>query len=150
MSSRTIEILLVEDNPGDARLTLEAFKEGKVLNHLSVVNDGVEALAFLRREGPYAGAKTPDLILLDLNLPRKSGREVLAEIKHDERLKTIPVVVLTTSSDEQDIARAYDNHANCYLTKPVELDQFLRVVHSIENFWLTLVKLPASGGTSGG
>lgn len=150
MSSRTIEILLVEDNPGDARLTLEAFKEGKVLNHLSIVKDGVEALAFLRREGPYAGVKTPDLILLDLNLPRKSGREVLAEIKHDERLKTIPVVVLTTSSDEQDIARAYDNHANCYLTKPVELDQFLRVVHSIENFWLTLVKLPANGATSGG
>jgi CheY-like chemotaxis protein len=145
MSSRTIEILLVEDNPGDARLTLEAFKEGKVLNNLSVAKDGVEALAFLRREGRYAEAKTPDLILLDLNLPRKSGREVLAEIKGDEQLRMIPVVVLTTSADEQDIARAYSNHANCYLTKPVDLDQFLRVVHSIENFWLTLVKLPAAG-----
>jgi CheY-like chemotaxis protein len=110
-----------------------------------VAKDGVEALAFLRREGRYAEAKTPDLILLDLNLPRKSGREVLAEIKGDEQLRMIPVVVLTTSADEQDIARAYSNHANCYLTKPVDLDQFLRVVHSIENFWLTLVKLPAAG-----
>jgi len=150
MSSRTIEILLVEDNPGDARLTLEAFKEGKVLNHFTVVQDGVEALAYLRRKGAYADAKTPDLILLDLNLPRKSGREVLTEIKQDEQLKTIPVVVLTTSSAEEDVARAYGNHANCYLTKPVELDQFLRVVHSIENFWLTFVRLPTSGGTDGG
>jgi chemotaxis family two-component system response regulator Rcp1 len=142
MNSRTIEILLVEDNPGDARLTLEAFKEGKVLNHLTVMKDGVEALAYLRREGSYSGARMPDLILLDLNLPRKSGREVLAEIKADERLKTIPVVVLTTSADEQDVARAYSQHANCYITKPVDLEQFLRVVHSIEDFWLTLVSLP--------
>jgi len=146
MSSRTVEILLVEDNPGDARLTLEAFKEGKVLNNFSVVKDGVEALAFLRREGPYAEVKTPDVILLDLNLPRKSGREVLAEIKRDERLKTIPVVVLTTSSAEEDVARSYNDHANCYLTKPVDLEQFLRVVQSIENFWLTFVRLPTGGG----
>ena len=144
MNSRTIEILLVEDNPGDARLTLEAFKEAKVLNHMAVVRDGVEALAYLRRQGPHAGAKTPDLILLDLNLPRKSGREVLSEIKSDERLKTIPVVVLTTSADDQDVARAYSQHANCYLTKPVDLEQFLRVIHSIEDFWLTLVRLPAT------
>ncbi len=145
MSSRTIEILLVEDNPGDARLTLEAFKEGKVLNNLTVMKDGVEALAYLRRQGGYASAKVPDLILLDLNLPRMSGREVLMEIKGDERLKTIPVLVLTTSADEQDVARAYSQHANCYITKPVDLEQFLRVVHSIEDFWLTLVRLPATG-----
>lgn len=145
MNSRTIEILLVEDNPGDARLTLEAFKEGKVLNNLTVMKDGVEALAYLRRQGAYGSAKVPDLILLDLNLPRMGGREVLMEIKRDERLKTIPVVVLTTSSDEQDVARAYSQHANCYITKPVDLEQFLRVVHSIENFWLTLVRLPATG-----
>jgi|SRR5579864_1686787 chemotaxis family two-component system response regulator Rcp1 len=143
MSSRTIEILLVEDNPGDARLTLEAFKEGKVLNHFTVVKDGVEALAFLRRQGPHAKAKRPDLILLDLNLPKKSGREVLAEIKTDEGLKNIPVVVLTTSAAEEDIERAYSHHANCYITKPVDLEQFLRAVHSIENFWLSLVKLPS-------
>jgi len=144
MSSRIIEILLVEDNPGDARLTLEAFKEGKVLNHITVARDGVEALAYLRRQGPHSGAKTPDLILLDLNLPKKSGREVLAEIKEDEQLKSIPVVVLTTSADKEDIARAYSHHANCYVTKPVDLEQFLRAVHSIENFWLTLVRFPAS------
>jgi CheY-like chemotaxis protein len=148
MNLRPIEILLVEDNPGDARLTLEAFKEGKVLNRLTVVKDGVEALAYLRRQEPYASAKAPDLILLDLNLPRKSGREVLAEIKVDERLKTIPVVVLTTSEDTQDVARAYSQHANCYITKPVDLEQFLRVVQSIENFWLTLVKLPPTGENS--
>ena len=146
MNSRTIEILLVEDNPGDARLTLEAFKEGRVLNNLVVMKDGVEALAYLRRRAPYAAAKTPDLILLDLNLPRKSGREVLAEIKSDEQLKVIPVVVLTTSADDQDVARAYNEHANCYITKPVDLEQFLRVVHSIEDFWLTLVRLPEKGG----
>jgi two-component system, chemotaxis family, response regulator Rcp1 len=145
MNSRTIEILLVEDNPGDARLTLEAFKEGRVLNNLVVMKDGVEALAYLRRRAPYAAAKTPDLILLDLNLPRKSGREVLAEIKTDEQLKVIPVVVLTTSADDQDVARAYNEHANCYITKPVDLEQFLRVVHSIEDFWLTLVRLPEKG-----
>lgn len=143
MSSRTIEILLVEDNPGDARLTVEAFKEGRVLNNLNVVHDGVEALAYLRREGRYANAAQPDLILLDLNLPKKDGREVLEEIKADERLMKIPVIVLTTSAAEEDIARAYTRHANCYITKPVDLDHFLRVVQSIESFWLTLVKLPA-------
>jgi two-component system, chemotaxis family, response regulator Rcp1 len=140
--SRPIEILLVEDNEGDARLTLEAFKEGKVMNNLTVVRDGVEALAFLRHEGQYAGATQPDLILLDLNLPRKDGREVLAEIKDDERLKRIPVVVLTTSGAQEDVAKAYGHHANCYVTKPVDLDQFLRVIQSIETFWLSLVKLP--------
>jgi chemotaxis family two-component system response regulator Rcp1 len=142
MTSRTIEILLVEDNPGDARLTLEAFKEGKVLNNFTVINDGAEALAYLRREGPYANAVQPDLILLDLNLPKKDGREVLAEIKADERLKQVPVVVLTTSAAPEDVAGAYGSHANCYVTKPVNLDDFLRVIQSIESFWLTLVKLP--------
>jgi CheY-like chemotaxis protein len=142
MSSRAIEILLVEDNPGDARLTLEAFKEGKVLNNLTVMKDGVEALAYLRRQEPYANSAQPDLILLDLNLPKKDGREVLSEIKADERLRKIPVVVLTSSAAEEDVARAYSRHANCYITKPVDLDQFLRVVHSIESFWLSLVKLP--------
>jgi two-component system, chemotaxis family, response regulator Rcp1 len=140
--SRPIEILLVEDNEGDARLTLEAFKEGKVMNNLTVVRDGVEALAYLRHEGQYAGATQPDLILLDLNLPRKDGREVLAEIKDDEHLKRIPVVVLTTSGAQEDVAKAYGSHANCYVTKPVDLDQFLRVIQSIETFWLSLVKLP--------
>ena len=142
MNSRTIEILLVEDNPGDARLTLEAFKEGKVLNNIKVIGDGVEALAYLRRQGQYAGSIQPDLILLDLNLPKKDGREVLAEIKSDERLKKIPVVVLTTSAAEEDVVRAYGSHANCYITKPVELDNFLRVIQSIESFWLSLVKFP--------
>ena len=138
----TIEILLVEDNPGDARLTLEAFKEGKVINNLSVVHDGIEALAFLRRQGQYADVPVPDLILLDLNLPRMDGRQVLAEIKTDPQLMNIPVVVLTTSASQDDIERAYSSHANCYITKPVDLDQFLRVVQSIESFWLSLVKLP--------
>lgn len=143
MNSRTIEILLVEDNPGDARLTLEAFKEGKVLNNIKVIGDGVEALAYLRRQGPeYANSVQPDLILLDLNLPKKDGREVLAEIKSDENLKKIPVVVLTTSADQEDVARAYGSHANCYITKPVELEQFLNVVQSIDSFWLSLVRLP--------
>jgi two-component system, chemotaxis family, response regulator Rcp1 len=143
MTPRTIEILLVEDNPGDVRLTLEAFKGGRVLNNFAVVHDGVEALAYLRQEGPYANSVAPDLILLDLNLPKKDGREVLAEIKADERLMKIPVVILTTSAADEDIAQAYHAHANCYITKPVDLDQFLRVVHSIESFWLTLVKLPS-------
>jgi len=142
MTRRAIEILLVEDNPGDVRLTLEAFKEGRVLNNFTVMNNGVEALAYLRRQGRYENAVPPDLILLDLNLPKKDGREVLAEIKADERLMKIPVVVLTTSAAEEDVARAYSAHANCYITKPVDLDQFLRVAHSIESFWLTLVKLP--------
>ena len=146
MISNTIEILLVEDNPGDARLTLEAFKEAKVINNLTVVNDGAEALAYLRRQGAYADAVVPDLVLLDLNLPKIDGRQVLAEIKADEALKRIPVVVLTTSASQDDISRAYGSHANCYITKPVDLDQFLRVVQSIESFWLSLVKLPAANG----
>jgi two-component system, chemotaxis family, response regulator Rcp1 len=140
--SRPIDILLVEDNPGDVRLTIEALKDGKVRNRLNVAADGVEALAFLRREGKYADAPRPDVILLDLNLPKKDGREVLAEIKEDEELRRIPVVVLTTSSSEQDILRTYNLHANCYITKPVDLDQFIQVVRGIEDFWLTIVKLP--------
>jgi CheY-like chemotaxis protein len=143
MSSRAIEILLVEDNPGDARLTLEAFKEGRVLNNLTVIHDGADALAYLRREGPYSNATQPDLVLLDLNLPKKDGREVLEEVKSDERLRNIPIVVLTTSTSPDDVSRAYGSHANCYITKPVDLDQFLRVVQSIESFWLSLVKLPS-------
>lgn len=143
MNSRTIEILLVEDNPADARLTLEAFKEGKMLNNVTTIEDGVEALAYLRQQGPsYPNAVKPDLILLDLNLPRKDGREVLAEIKADERLRKIPVVVLTTSAAEEDIERAYGSHANCYITKPVELDQFLSAVRLIDSFWVQLIKLP--------
>ncbi|HEY6199933.1 MAG TPA: response regulator [Candidatus Binatia bacterium] len=136
------KILLVEDNPGDVRLTMEALKEGRILNEISVVEDGVEAIAYLRRAGKYAAATRPDLILLDLNLPRKDGREVLEEIKEDAELKKIPVVVLTTSAAERDILRAYNLHANCYITKPVDLEQFMRVVQSIEDFWLTIVKLP--------
>lgn len=137
-----IEILLVEDNPGDVRLTREALKEGKILNNLNVVTDGVEAIAFLRREGNYTSAPRPELILLDLNLPKKDGREVLAEIKRDPDLKLIPVVILTSSAAEQDIVKSYNLHANCYVTKPVDLDQFIEVVKSIENFWLAVVKLP--------
>ena len=143
MMVRPIEILLVEDNPGDIRLTKEALKEAKVLNTLTVVQDGVEALTCLRRQGQYADAKRPDLILLDLNLPRKDGREVLAEIKNDEALKFIPVVILTTSQDEQDVLKSYGLHANCYITKPVELEQFISVVKAIEDFWLGIVVLPS-------
>src|SRR5438067_6920342 len=135
-----IGILLVEDNPGDVRLTVEALKEGKVLNTLSVARDGVEALAFLRRAGKHGDAPRPDLILLDLNLPKKDGREVLAEIKADESLKRIPVVVLTTSQAEQDILKSYNLHANCYIIKPVDLEQFIGVLKSIESFWLTIVR----------
>ncbi|HXE74057.1 MAG TPA: response regulator [Candidatus Xenobia bacterium] len=142
---KPIEILLVEDNPGDVRLTLEALKEAKVSNNLNVVADGVEALAFLRRQGKHSEAPRPDLVLLDLNLPRKDGREVLGEIKQDEALKRIPVVVLTTSRAEEDILKSYDLHANCYITKPVDLERFLTVVKSIEDFWLTVVKLPPNG-----
>ena len=142
-TTRPIEILLVEDNPGDVRLTIEAFKEGKVCNNLNVAADGVEALSFLRREGRHGGAPRPDLILLDLNLPRMDGREVLAEIKQDPQLMRIPVVVLTTSKAEEDILRTYTLHANCYITKPVDLEQFITVVKSIDDFWLTVVKLPA-------
>ena len=142
MNDAVIDILLVEDNPGDARLTIEAFKEAKVANRLSHVLDGVEAIAFVRREGKYTEAPRPDLILLDLNLPRKDGREVLAELKSDDKYKRIPVVVLTTSQSEEDIYRVYHLHANCYVSKPVDLNQFMRVVRSIEDFWLTIVKLP--------
>jgi len=141
---RPAELLLVEDNPGDVRLTREALGESKLNNNLSVVVDGVEAMAFLRREGKYAAAPRPDLILLDLNLPKKSGREVLAEIKDDPSLRRIPVVVVTSSEAEQDIFATYNLHVNCYVTKPVDLDQFIKVVRSIETFWLTIVKLPAT------
>jgi two-component system, chemotaxis family, response regulator Rcp1 len=139
----SIQVLLVEDNPGDVRLTKEALKEGKLLNQLTVVGDGVEALSFLRKEGKYADALQPELILLDLNLPKKDGREVLAEIKADPSLRRIPVVVLTTSSAEEDILKIYDLHANCYITKPVDLEQFMGVVKSIEDFWVSVVKLPS-------
>jgi chemotaxis family two-component system response regulator Rcp1 len=143
MSKETIEVLLVEDNPGDVRLTREALKEGRLLNNVSVVGDGVEALTFLRRGGKYVGAPQPDLILLDLNLPKKDGREVLAEIKSDPNLRRIPVVVLTTSAAEEDILKTYDLHANCYITKPVDLEQFMRVIKSIEDFWVSIVRLPS-------
>jgi len=143
---KPIDILLVEDNPGDVRLTQEAFKEGKVRNSLHVVADGVEALAFLRKEGAHADAPRPDIILLDLNLPKKDGREVLAEIKEDPDLKRIPVVILTISQAEQDILKSYNLHANCYITKPVGLEQFMTVVRSVEGFWLTIVKLPPDDG----
>jgi two-component system, chemotaxis family, response regulator Rcp1 len=139
---RPFDILLVEDNPGDARLLVEAFKEGTTRNKLSVVRDGVEALSFLRQEGKYADALRPDLILLDLNLPKKDGREVLMEVKKDMKLRRIPVVVLTTSKADDDISKTYDLHANCYITKPVDFEEFTKVVRSIENFWLTIVKLP--------
>ena len=141
---RPAEVLLVEDSPGDVRLTREALKEGKVRNNLSVVSDGVEAMEFLRREGKYRDAPRPDIVLLDLNMPRKDGREVLAEMKSDEQLKRIPVVVLTTSEAEQHILRTYELHANCYLTKPVDLEQFISIVKSVEDFWLTIVQLPRS------
>ena len=140
-----IEILLVEDNAGDARLALEALKDSKVLNNVNVVGDGVEAMAFLHRQGIYAKSPRPDLVLLDLNMPKKDGREVLAEIKSDDGLKRIPVVILTTSKAEEDIARSYDLHANCYISKPIDLEQFMKVVKSIEDFWLTIVRLPPKG-----
>ena len=137
-----VEILLVEDNAGDVRLTKEALKEGKVYNNLHWAKDGVEALEFLRREGKHAKAPRPDIILLDLNLPKKDGREVLSEIKSDDQLKHIPVVILTTSKAEQDVLRSYKLHANCYITKPVDLGKFIVVVQSIDRFWLTVVTLP--------
>jgi two-component system, chemotaxis family, response regulator Rcp1 len=140
-----IEILLVEDNPGDADLAREALENSKIRNTLHVVGDGEEAMAFLRQSGKYETAPRPDLILLDLNLPRKDGREVLAEIKSDEHLKRIPVVILTISKDEEDILRSYNLHANCFITKPIDLHQFLHVVKAIEDFWLTIVKLPPNG-----
>ena len=141
---RPVEILLVEDNPGDVRLTLEALKDGKLANRLTVVQDGLEALSLLRREGRYANSKRPDIILLDLNLPKKHGSEILAELKSDERFKSIPIVILTTSKADEDVLKSYRLHANCYITKPVDLDEFVRVVKSIEDFWLSLVKLPPS------
>ncbi|OGS46226.1 MAG: response regulator [Elusimicrobia bacterium RIFOXYD2_FULL_34_15] len=137
-----IEILLVEDNPADIRLTTEALKEEKVYNKLNVVTDGVEAMAYLNKEGKYAKATRPDLILLDLNLPKKDGREVLKEIKTDDKLKSIPVVVLTVSKSDEDILKSYNLHANSYITKPVDLTQFIKVAKSIQEFWLTIVKLP--------
>ena len=140
--SRPVEILLVEDNPGDARLTQEALREGKISNNLSHVKDGVEALSFLRREKGFEGAPTPDIVLLDLNLPKKDGRQVLSEMKQDDGLKSIPVVVLTTSEAEQDILRSYELHANCYISKPVDLEKFISIVRAIEDFWLAVVKLP--------
>lgn len=146
LPGQPIHILLVEDNPGDVRLAQEVFKEARVLNDLHVVFDGEEALAFLRGEGRHAGAPRPDLILLDLNLPKKDGLEVLAEIKADEGLRRIPVVMLTISKREEDVVRSYNLHANCFITKPVDLDQFLSVVRSIEDFWLTVVRLPPGAG----
>jgi len=142
MIGHPIEVLLIEDNPGDVRLTIEAMREAKVINHLSVASDGDEALAFLRREGCFQDAPHPDIIFLDLNLPKLSGREVLFEIKNDAALRRIPVVILTTSHAEEDILQSYNLHANCFITKPVDLEQFERVVKSISDFWFEIVKLP--------
>lgn len=139
---RAIEILLIEDNPGDIRLTREALRDSRLHIVLHIAEDGEEALRFLRQEGEFANATRPDLILLDLNLPRRDGREVLAEIKNDEALRLIPVVVLTTSQDERDILTSYSLHANCYITKPVDFEQFISIVQTIESFWFTIVKLP--------
>ncbi len=141
---QTFEILLVEDNPGDVLLTQEAFREGRLSHRLSVAEDGDEAIRFLRGEGKYAGAPKPDLILLDLNLPKKDGRELLGEIKEDARFRHIPVIVLTTSDAEQDVWRAYKLHANCYLTKPIQMDEFLQKIRSVEDFWLSIVRLPTN------
>ena len=138
---RPIEILLVEDNEGDARLAREALKDSKVTNIIHHVHDGIEAMDFLHHQGKYKDAVRPDLILLDLNLPRKDGREVLAEIKNDDNLKMIPVVILTISSNEQDILKTYNLHVNCFITKPIDFEQFIKVVRSIEDFWLTIVRL---------
>jgi chemotaxis family two-component system response regulator Rcp1 len=142
LECRPVEILLVEDNPGDARLAKEALKEAKVNNNLHTVGDGEEAMDFLYGKGKYADAPRPDVVLLDLNLPRKDGREVLAEIKADQYLKRIPVVILTSSQSEEDIVKTYNLHANCYISKPIGLSQFIKVVESIEDFWLSIVKLP--------
>lgn len=144
LMGRPVEFLLAEDNPGDVRLTKEALRESKISNNLNVVPDGVEAMAFLRREGKYFEAPRPDVILLDLNLPKKDGREVLAEVKADPNLRLIPVVIITSSEAEQDVLRTYELHANCYVTKPVDLEQFIKVIQSIETFWLTIVTLPSS------
>jgi CheY-like chemotaxis protein len=139
---RPINILLVEDNPGDVRLVQEVFQEGKIYNKLEIARDGEEAMLFLRRQGRYLNMNTPDLVLLDLNLPKKSGDQVLAEIKNDARLRKIPVIVLTASQAEEDIAKAYNHYANCYLTKPIDLEQFIHVVQAIKSFWLSIVQLP--------
>lgn len=142
---KPVEILLVEDNPGDVRLTEEALKESKILNNLNVVYDGVEAMKYLKKEGEYENRKHPELILLDLNLPKKDGREVLAEIKEQDDLKRIPVVILTTSEADEDIMKTYNLHANCYITKPVDMEQFIKVVKTIGDFWFSIVKLPPDG-----
>jgi two-component system response regulator len=139
---KSVEILLVEDNPGDVRLAKEALRDSKIHNTLRVVDDGVEAIAFLNKEGKYAKETRPDLVLLDLNLPKKDGREVLAEIKKDDVLKRIPVVILTSSRNEEDVMKTYNLHANCYITKPIDMKRFIKVVKAIENFWFTIVKLP--------
>ena len=144
VSPKQVEVLLVEDSPTDILMTQEALEQGNLGINLHVVEDGVEAVAFLRRTGPYGGASRPDLILLDWNLPRKNGREVLAEVKDDKDLKTIPIVVLTTSQAERDILTAYSLHANCYITKPVNFQDFIYVIHAIAGFWLTVVTLPSS------
>lgn len=142
MNPKTIEILLVEDNPGDVDLTLEALDEAKIRNEVHVAEDGVEAMAFLRREGSYADAPRPDLVLLDLNMPRMDGREVLEEVKKDADLRRIPIVVLTTSEDEQDVLDAYEHSANAYIVKPVDFQQFFGTIRALEDFWLTVVRLP--------
>lgn len=142
MSGRPAEILLVEDNPGDVRLIQEALKDGKILNNLHVAGDGEQALAFLRRQGPHAHAPTPDLVLLDLNLPRKNGRETLVEIKNDPTLATVPIVILTSSQEDADTLASYQLRANCYISKPVEFEQFVKVAHSVEDFWFSIVRLP--------
>lgn len=142
VDAMAVDILLVEDNPGDVRLTKEALKDAKVLNEIYVAKDGVEAMAFLRKQGQFAEAPIPDMILLDLNLPKKDGREVLAEIKKDPKLKHIPVIVLTTSKADEDIIKTYNLHANAYITKPVDLNRFVEIIHALEEFWFTIVKLP--------
>jgi chemotaxis family two-component system response regulator Rcp1 len=145
ITGRPIEILIVEDNPGDVRLAQEVLSDSRMRNRISAVKDGVEALAFLHRDGTYAGAPRPDLILLDLNLPRKDGREVLATIKAEQGLRRIPVVILTTSQDDRDVLGAYDSYANCYIVKPIDLEQFIVIVRLIENFWFQIVRLPPDG-----
>jgi CheY-like chemotaxis protein len=142
MNVQAINILLVEDNPGDIELTKEAFQQGKIANNIEVAMDGEQAMACLRKEGEFAKSTTPDIILLDLNLPKKDGREVLREIKNDSNLKHIPVIILTTSQADEDVANAYDNHANCYIRKPVDMDKFIEVAQKVEDFWLSIVKLP--------
>lgn len=143
---KEVHILLIEDNPGDILLTLEAFKEVRLKNTVTVLKDGEEALLYLRRQGQYRDARMPDIVLLDINLPKVDGKEVLAAIKHDDSLKTIPVVMLTTSDSEKDVMDAYCNHANCYITKPVDFGKFMEVVKALENFWITIVKLPPTTG----